>query len=62
MALREARKKANKKWDEKNKDRKKYINSKSQAKSFILNYATSEDLDNLEKIISEKRTNLKRSD
>lgn len=40
----EARAKANKKWDEKNKARKLYINKRSTAKSFILNLATEEDL------------------
>lgn len=56
--LSEARIKANKKWDEKNKDRKRYITYRSQAKSFIIKYATKEDLDNLEKIITERREKL----
>lgn len=56
--LSEARLKANRKWDENNKARKRYINSRSQAKNFIFNYATEEDLDNLEKFISEKRKKL----
>ena len=55
MTLSEAKKRANKKWDEKNKDRKKYLVYRSQAKSFIRRFATSEDLDELEKIIAEKR-------
>ncbi|SFD31185.1 hypothetical protein SAMN04487792_0270 [Lactobacillus bombicola] len=45
MTLSEAKKRANKKWDEKNKDRKKYLVYRSQAKSFIRRFATSEDLD-----------------
>lgn len=54
----EAKKRANKKWDEKNKDRKKYLVYRSQAKSFIRRFATKEDLDELEKIIAEKRKKL----
>lgn len=56
--LTEAHIRANKKWDEKNKDRKKYLVYRSQAKSFIRRFATSEDLDELEKIIAEKRKKL----
>ncbi|RHW49008.1 hypothetical protein [Lactobacillus bombicola] len=54
----EAKKRANKKWDEKNKNRKKYLVYRSQAKSFIRRFATQEDLDELEKLIAEKRKNL----
>lgn len=54
----EARAKANKKWDEKNKARKLYINKRSTTKSFILNLATEEDLDNIEEYIAERREQL----
>ncbi|MCL0330550.1 hypothetical protein [Apilactobacillus xinyiensis] len=60
MALSEARKKANKKWDEKNKARKNYINKRSAAKSFILKYATDEDVEEMDKLIEERRTNGKK--
>ena len=43
--LSESRKKANAKWDAKNKERKKYINKRSTTKSFILNLATKDDLE-----------------
>ena len=46
--LTEARKKANKKWDENNKDRKNYIVKRSTTKNFILKSATEEDLKNIE--------------
>lgn len=56
--LSEARKKANKKWDDKNKARKLYINKRSTTKSFILNLATEEDLEQIEKYIAERRSKL----
>ena len=56
--LTDARIKANKKWDDKNKDRKAYINKRSTAKNFILKLATAEDLDNMEKYIQERRNEL----
>ena len=57
-ALSEARKKANKRWDDKNKARKLYINKRSTTKSFILNFATEADLEQIEKYIEERRSNL----
>lgn len=56
--LSEARKRANKRWDDKNKARKLYINKRSTTKSFILNLATKEDLEQIEKYIEERRSNL----
>ncbi len=56
--LSESRKKANAKWDAKNKERKKYINKRSTTKSFILNLATKDDLDQIEKFIEERRKEL----
>ena len=56
--LSEARKKANKKWDDKNKARKLYINKRSTTKSFILKLATEEDLEQIEKYIEERRSKL----
>lgn len=55
MAVSEAQKKANKKWDEKNKARKLYINKRSTARSFIKKLATSDDLDELQQLIDERR-------
>lgn len=48
---------ANKKWQEKNKERAKYLSDRSRARSFIKNFATLEDLDEFEKLIEEKRLN-----
>ncbi|BEI63957.1 hypothetical protein PND37_14130 [Lactiplantibacillus plantarum] len=52
--LSEARIKANKKWDEKNKERKKYIVKRSTAKGFIRDYATDDDLTELLTFISDR--------
>lgn len=51
--LSEARRKANKKWDDNNKERKRYINARSAAKGFITKRATREDLIKLNKLITE---------
>ena len=59
--LTEARKKANKKWDEDNKDRKNYIVKRSTTKNFILKSATEEDLKNIESYIIERKAKLKES-
>lgn len=56
--LSEARKRANKRWDDKNKARKLYINKRSTTKSFILNLATEEDLEQIKKYIEERHSNL----
>lgn len=54
----EAQIKANKKWNEANRERANYMRSKSSAKSFIRNKATLEDLEELEKLIDERRKEL----
>lgn len=46
---------ANKRWGEKNKEHKLYLNSRSQARGFIRNRSTLEDLEELEKMITERR-------
>lgn len=43
VKLTEAKAKANKKWNQNNKERVQYINKRSATKSFILNLATEED-------------------
>ncbi|MBF0772023.1 hypothetical protein E4T70_07300 [Lactobacillus johnsonii] len=58
VKLTEARKKANKKWNQNNKERVQYINKRSATKSFILNLATEEDLKNIETYIAERKTKL----
>ena len=61
VKLTESRKKANKKWDENNKDRKKYIVKRSTTKNFILKLATEEDLKAIESYIEERKAKLKES-
>lgn len=53
--MRESQKKAQKKWDEKNREHSSYLKSRSSAKSFIRNKATNEDLEELEILIAERR-------
>ena len=44
---------ANKKWNEKNKERRNYLSKRSAARSFIRNSATKKDLLELKEIIEE---------
>ncbi|WP_283096081.1 hypothetical protein [Apilactobacillus xinyiensis] len=57
MTLSEARKSANRKWDENNKARKNYITKRSAAKNFILKYATDEDVEEMAKLVDKRRAN-----
>lgn len=57
MALSDARRRANKKWDDKNKDKKKLYQYRSYARSYIKNMASDADLDELEELIIERRKN-----
>lgn len=52
--LSEARIKANKKWDAKNKERTSYLRSRSSAKSFIKNKATKEDIEMLKEVMKKR--------
>lgn len=52
--LSEARIKANRKWDEKNKERTSYLKSRSSAKSFIKNRATKEDIEMLKEVMKKR--------
>ena len=45
--------KANKRWNEKNKERRNYLSKRSAARSFIRNSATKEDLLELKELIEE---------
>ena len=49
---------ANKRWQEKNKERNRYLTRRSTARNFIKKEAISEDLDELEALIAERRKNL----
>lgn len=46
---------ANKKWQEKNKERAKYLSDRSRTRSFIRNKATIEDLDELKELITNRK-------
>ncbi|RVU71764.1 MULTISPECIES: hypothetical protein [Lactobacillus] len=56
--LSEARKKANAKWDAKNRSRKNYITKRSVAKNFILKLATKEDLKQIKEYIQQREKEL----
>lgn len=55
--LSEARIKANKKWDEKNKAKRKLYLYRSHAKTFVREIASDDDLKELRKMIDEKLNN-----
>lgn len=59
MTLSDAQKRANKKWNEKNKDKMTYFRRKSDSKNFILKYATEEDLDKTLEYIQQRKNELK---
>lgn len=46
---------ANKRWQEKNKERAKYISARSRARSFIKNHALEEDLEEFMALILERK-------
>jgi hypothetical protein len=46
---------ANKRWQADNKERTKYLNKRSTARSFVRQLATLEDLDELTALIDERR-------
>ena len=54
----EAQRKANKKWNEKNKDKQRIYQYRSNAKHFILEMASEKDLDNFADYIDQRRTEL----
>lgn len=55
----EAQRRASKKYKEKHKQQQQRYNKKSAAKSFILNFATSKDLDQFQEFIKTRRQQLK---
>lgn len=60
MTLSEAQKRANKKWNDKNKAKMTYFRRKSDSKNFILKYATEEDLDKTLEYIQQRKNELKK--
>lgn len=59
MTLSDAQKRANKKWNEKNKEKMTYFRRKSDSKNFILKYATEEDLAKTLEYIQQRKNELK---
>lgn len=57
MPVSEARKRANKKWDNSNKEQMKYLRYRSYSKTFINDLANNEDLQVLKDLIKEKEKN-----
>lgn len=49
---------ANKKWQHKNKEYANYLKARSTARGFIKNRSTKEDLEELEKLIEERKKQL----
>ena len=56
MPLSEARKRANKKWDAKNKEARRRMNDKSATKRFIRNMATPEEWAEIVQLYNENHT------
>lgn len=61
MSLTEAKKRANKKWNDKNKERMTYIRRRSDSKNFILKLATEEDLEKTIEYVNQRKKELKNS-
>lgn len=53
----EAKRKANDKWDEENRERKRYINNRSTARNFIKNMH-SEDIPEFKELIQKRIDNM----
>ena len=49
---------ANKRWQEKNKERAKYLSDRSRARSFLKNRVSEEDLAEFEEILRNRREEL----
>lgn len=54
----ESKRRANNKWDQKNKERKQYINKRSVARNFIKNMED-EDVPEFKKLMEEKASKTK---
>ena len=46
---------ANKRWQEKNRERAKYLRNRSTARNFVKKHAVEEDLEELEDLIKKRR-------
>ncbi len=50
---------ANKRWQEQNRERTRYLRNRSTARSFVKNQATKEDIEELEQLIAVRKEQLK---
>lgn len=53
---------ANKKWQEQNRGKARYLRNRSTARSFLRNQATKEDLEELKQLIKAREELLKEND
>lgn len=53
--VRESQKRAQKKYDEKNREKRTYLSQRSTSRGFIRNKATLEDLEELEELITTRK-------
>lgn len=53
---------ANKKWQEQNREKARYLRNRSTARSFLRNQATQEDLKELKQLIEAREEFLKEND
>lgn len=58
MTDKNAQTEANKRWQEKNRERARYLRNRSAARSFLRNQATLEDIAELEKLMVERKKSL----
>jgi len=58
MPVSDARKRANKKWDDSNKEQMKYLRYRSYSKTFISTLANRDDLLMLKKCIEEREKDI----
>ena len=49
---------ASRRWEKENPERARYIRYRTGARGFIRNHATLEDLEEIEKLVKERRENL----
>lgn len=54
----DAKREANKRWSEKNKDKVRYYNYRTKTRHFLKNLATVEDLDEVQELVNNKRKEL----
>lgn len=58
MTDKNAQTEANKRWQEKNKERAKYLSNRSRARSFIKKQAELEDIEEFKQLISQRESEL----